>query len=233
MKTLCSAVLVIFGMVTVSYSYAFDDIEPSGNSPSGSEGVSEPVVPTYKDVKIINVDDTEWCSYHKNCLYIRNVRCRTSSDSGKKYCDRKMARESFKVGADTFVYQSARLSIELSDDPEYGPDYVAFGHAYSCTGRFDDIRNKFLEKTILRNHHRMLVTTVENENRCNTLSACEFLRQHQCSTIRDRAELRCLKKINKYAGGNKLVIKKEIYSENSGRYRVLMDAYRCDIKPIQ
>lgn len=232
MKKLIHVLLALICFLSLSVIYAFDEIESSGKS-STDQPASASSVPTYKDVRIINVDDAEWCSYQKNCLYIRNVRCRTSGDNGKKYCDRKVKKQSFKVGADTFVYQSARLSIEVSDDPEYGPDYVAFGHAYSCSNKFEDIRKKFLDRTILRSHHRMQVTTIENENRCNTLSACELIRQHECSTVRDRAELRCLKKIGKYASGNKLVIKKEIYSENSGRYRVLMDAYRCDIKPIQ
>ena len=186
---------------------------------------------SYAEVKIVNTDDPEWCSYQQNCTYIRNVRCRTHRSNPKVRCERKIQKDALRAGADTVVYQSAQESGEQNLDDDAGPpDFVAYGLAYRCAD-LSETGKQMLDRINSKLAYRTQVVTAENEKRCDVKQDCKFLREFKCSTSRDRPELRCLKKIYKQARNsslNKLVIKNEQYSP--GKYRVYMDAYQCNFK---
>jgi len=196
-------------------------------------------------VKFVMPDAPEWCSYRKNCKYIRDVRCRINARGNthaKERCDQRASLATLKGGGDVFVYQIIEKEIQLEsihdneEEESYANSdvYIAYGQAYRCSDELDSLSKKYMNKRGVHPKYRVQIARNENEERCGPDPECKFVRSYHCKTIRDKAEERCMRKIRKQMRRtliNKLVVKKEVIHPH--KYSVLMDGYQCNIKPLQ
>jgi len=197
----------------------------------------------YTKVTMIRSDSPEWCSYRTNCKYLRDDNCRKrakTKEQARKICEKRFAINSIKAGGDSFVLQGIKkefeLYSELEEDEYVSGDndiYLAYGQAYRCTGEFDELGKKYLATRILHPQYRVQFITHENKQRCDPDPKCKFIRTFNCSTVRDKAQTRCIRKIKRTVsrlGINKLVVKDETLDTH--KYRVQMDGYQCEIESL-
>jgi len=107
-----------------------------------------------------------------------------------------------------------------------------YGQIYSCSDRFKDIYNEFVQKNgRAPDLARTSMVSEDYFRQCNLQTKCKSDRDQNCSSIQVDPFALCVKKYNEgdFATNNKahlIVIKNELFNK-MGSYRLFAEHYQC------